>query len=238
MLKQQNLELKKINNTKNKLYSILTHDLKNPLSAVYSFSELLLRRKNKISEEKVEKYLKTINQGSEESLNLLENMTNWAIVQSKDIVVKKESLQTKELIQTVLDYLDASLKEKEITLHTFYDESLAINSDRNMLNTILRNLVSNAIKYSTRKSDIILKIEETPEDTKFSISDSGIGISQKEQKYLFDKSITFQTKGTEQENGTGLGLVICKEFIERLNGTIWVESDSGKGATFLFTIPI
>lgn len=243
-LKQQNeslntksKELDQINKTKDRIFSILAHDLKNPFNSIIGFSDLLLLKYKSFDDAKTERYLNIINHSASESEALLQNIYTWATTQTNDIGYNPTDLNIEKLINNLLAYFRPNLESKEITLEADYNKVSKITADGNMLSTIIRNLVSNALKYSPRRGKINITINDAETHLLFCISDNGVGISEENIALLFDNKRVVQTTGTEEEKGTGLGLVICKEFVERHSGKIWVESKVNKGASFYFTIP-
>ncbi len=236
-------EIKLLNATKDKFFSIIAHDLKSPFSALLGFSELLLENHATYDDAEREEYIRFINDGSIKTYKLLENLLTWAQSQTGRIKFTPEKINIEELINEIISLLEEPAGNKEIKLISNTERDLSVNADKNMINTVIRNLISNAIKFTPKGGDITVKSHKTTDENnqefvKISIKDSGVGISPEIQTKLFKITENVSTKGTEKEAGTGLGLILCKEFVEKHNGKIWVESEVGKGSNFKFTIPL
>lgn len=236
-------ELEKANVSKDKLFSIIGHDLRSPFNSILGFSKLLLDNHKEYDESQRETYLKIINNSSQKTYQLLENLLTWSQSQTGTIKFTPEKINIKKLTHEVNSLLEESASNKNIKLLANIDEDLSISADKNMINTVIRNLVSNAIKFTPKGGVIKVEsntfIDETnTELAKISVQDNGVGISPVIQSKLFKLTENITTKGTEDESGNGLGLIICKEFVEKNGGTIWVESEIDKGSTFHFTIPL
>lgn len=237
------LELEKANKTKDKFFSIIAHDLKNPFNALLGFSGLLLENHTIIDEEEREIYIKTINESSMKTYKLLENLLTWAQSQTGKIKFKTEIINISGLITETISLLEEPTWNKEIKLISNAEKDLSINADKNMIDTVIRNLVSNAIKFTPKGGVIIVKSQTITDENnqkfaEISVKDNGVGISSEIQFKLFKITENITTRGTEEETGTGLGLILCKEFIDRHHGSIWVESDVDKGSKFVFRIPL
>ena len=230
-------QLNKINNTKDRIFSIMAHDLKNPFNSIIGFSDLILLKHKQLDEQKKEKYLKIINHSAIESETLLNNILSWATSQTEDISFNPQKIDINKLFENLKSYFKANCEAKEIELITEIIGKQNIIADGNMIITVLRNLISNAIKYTPHKG--IVNVKSTSEKDKFTfiITDTGVGMSEANKKNLFNEIGIIQTKGTDSEKGTGLGLIICKDLIERHKGELIVESKINKGTSFKFTIP-
>jgi len=232
-------ELEIANKTKDKFFSIIAHDLKSPFNAIIGLSEVLFRKHQEFTEEKLKELLKMINSSSITAYQLLENLFTWARSQSGKIQYIPEKLSLKKVVSEVMDGCKGAANKKEIKLVTKMIENDIVFVDQNMIDTILRNLVFNAIKFTHKNGEVIVSSEKGKDNNLVyvSVDDNGVGIRKEKIKDLFriDKNTT--TKGTEEERGTGLGLLLCKEFVEKNGGKIWVESIVGKGSTFKFTLP-
>jgi PAS domain S-box-containing protein len=235
---QLNHQLKEINATKDKLFSIIAHDLKSPFNCILGFSELLNENIRQYEIEKSEKFAEQINSTAKYTLNLLENLLVWAKTQTRQIDFKPEKLRLKPIIQNIVELLDSSAKIKNISVNHFQSEDFVIFADRNMLQTILRNLISNAIKFSNPDGNIDIYAISVQDKVEINILDNGVGMNDEAQHKLFRIDANFTTNGTANEKGSGLGLILCKEFVEKQGGKIWVESKVGKGSEFKFTLPI
>ncbi len=234
----QNIELHDINAAKDKLLSIIAHDLKNPFNSILGFSELLLINHSKYDNQKREKQIKIIYNTSKNTYRLLENLLTWASSQSGKIEMKKEKCNLKSLAQEIIVLISETANSKKINVINAIYEDIIILADKSMLNSIIRNLITNSIKYTKENGEIIIDAKIKDRLVELSIKDNGIGMDEKIKKSLFKIGETKSGLGTQGEQGTGLGLILCKEFVEKHEGKIWVTSEIGKGSEFIFTIPI
>jgi signal transduction histidine kinase len=236
-------ELQKANKTKDKFFSIIAHDLKSPFNALLGLSNILLEKHKTFNEKERETFIKSIHESSSKIYKLLENLLTWAQTQKGKIQFSPEIINISELITETLLLLEESALNKEIKLLLNDEKNLLIKADKNMIATVVRNLVSNAIKFTPRVGSIIVKSQTIVDENnqifaEISVKDSGVGIPLEIQSKLFKITENVTTKGTEKETGTGLGLILCREFIKKHNGEIWVESNVDKGSKFVFRIPI
>jgi signal transduction histidine kinase len=236
-------ELEKANKTKDKFFSIIAHDLKNPFNALLGISEVLIENHTTFDEKERETYIKLIHESSKKTYRLLENLLTWAQSQRGKIKFTAEIINTSALLTETISLYEEPTKNKEIKLILKAEKDLSINADKNMIDTVIRNLISNAIKFTPKGGVIIVKSQTIADETnqkfaEISVKDSGVGISREIQSKLFKITENVTTKGTEDETGTGLGLILCKEFIDRHNAKIWVESNVDKGCKFVFRIPL
>lgn len=236
-LAKQNSSLQELNSTKDKFFTIIAHDLKNPINAIHGISSLMLRRYSQINDDKRLKYVKSLNQASQNFQYLLAELLDWSRSQTNHIKYSPTQFELNELLDTVKLYFSPSLENKKLTLKAEIPPTYTINADYHMVFTILRNLVSNAIKYSHDNQTITIRIEDGESHTKAMITDNGIGLSEKQAQLLFSHESLAPKTGTKNEMGTGLGLSICRDFVKRHNGEIGVESRLNGGSTFWFTIP-
>lgn len=230
--------LKELIATKDKLFSIIAHDLRSPFNSIIGFSELLIENSNDILLEDSEQYIKIINSAAKNTLILLDNLLNWAKSQTGQLSFNPEKILFSEVVQEIITLSKTIAKSKNITLEYAGTDNLEIFVDVNMLNTVLRNLISNAIKFTNVGGHIKVNAELKQDQVEITISDNGIGINKEKCTELFFITSNTTTPGTADENGSGLGLVLCKEFIQKNNGDIWVESEENKGSNFIFTLPI
>jgi len=236
-LKLSEEELRKANATKDKFISLLAHDLKNPLSSIMGFAEVLQSKDEAFSEEQRRSFAKVIRHSSRSMVDLIDDVLDWWHAQSGTLAVQAEDFDVKELIEAVLILPSGQAEKKDIELVTKIEDGLYAHADPKMIATVVRNLVSNAIKFSHRGKEVIVSAQKKHHQIIISIQDFGIGISEANQKKLFQVGHKFYTKGTENESGTGIGLILCKEFLEKNNSTIEVESAENKGTTFRFRLP-
>jgi len=230
--------LEGLNASKDKFFKILSHDLKSPLS---SFSQLLNLLNNNMSDyslEKIGHYISLISSSANNLVSLVDDVIMWASSQSGKIPFKPQEVSVNQVVQETIDILEATASAKNISIDLIDTNNSKLSADVDMLKTILRNLITNAIKFTHRGGQIDIKVEQDELNTEISVSDNGSGMTPDVKAKLFDISEFISKPGTEDEKGTGIGLVLCKEFVDRHNGDIWVESEINNGSTFSFTIPI
>ena len=232
-----NQQLKELNASKDKFFSIIAHDLKNPFNAIIGFSNLIRTQIRRQNYEAVEEYASTIQNSSFRAMSLLMNLLDWARCQIGRMDFNPELLDLISLIDVVIDLANDSASQKSITITKRLPSSLIAFADKNMISTILRNLISNAIKFSFPGDEIIISTEDVVGDIKINVIDRGVGIKKESIEKLWRIDQSYSTIGTQKEKGTGLGLLLCKEFIEKHGGRIGVESEAGKGSTFYIIIP-
>ena len=233
-----NVELEKLNIDKDRFISILGHDLKNPFSSILGLSEILTAEINSLNTKEIEDISKNINISAKITNKLLEDILMWARTQQGKIPFEPQILNFRDICIDIFEILSPNANVKNITINYSAPDNINIYADIDMLKTVIRNLVSNAIKYTNSGGVISINAEKDSENVTISVSDNGIGIAHDELRKLFDISEVITTKGTAEETGTGLGLLLCKEFVEKHGGKIWVESEVGKGSEFKFTLPI
>lgn len=238
VLFEQKEELQKLNSEKDKFFSIIAHDLINPFNSIINFSNLLEGHvKNKENEE-IEEISKIIHRSSNRMMNLLVNLMEWSQSKTGRMEFVPTHFEMEDLINDAILLFDETAKQKNISILKSIKLSKPILADRNMLFTVVRNLISNAIKYSNIYGIINITVEENKGVLDVSVSDNGVGMEYERIQKLFQLNEIYSTLGTEREKGTGLGLILCKEFIEKHNGKIWVESTINKGSVINFSIPI
>lgn len=235
-IKQKTLELQKLNSEKDKFFSIIAHDLKSPFNAIVGFSDLLVERAKEKDFEEIENFARIILKSSEKVMNLLTNLMEWTRSQTGRINFTPKEIDIVSLINDNIQLFYDIAQKKNITITGELPTSLTIQADEHMVNTIVRNLISNSIKFTHPGGKIILTAQKKEAEIVVSVSDTGVGIPQSSTEKLFRIDNNFSTTGTQKEVGTGLGLILCKEFVEKHDGKIWVESEEGKGSTFTFTL--
>jgi signal transduction histidine kinase/ligand-binding sensor domain-containing protein len=231
-------ELKELNASKDKFFSIIAHDLKNPFSTIIGFSEILKEDLSAQPAGRPKEYSKMIYTSAVQTFRLLENLLEWANSQRGNIVFKPHRIKFSDLLNEELKTLNETASGKNIEISCEVPENLTILADKNMLKTILRNLISNAIKFTRRNGKVTVKASFDNKNAQIEVSDNGIGMSQETILKLFRIDANLTTLGTEKEKGTGLGLFLCKEFVDKHGGKIWVTSETGNGTSFFFTIPL
>ena len=236
-IKESETKLQQLNADKDRFISILSHDLKSPFNILLGFSEILTNNFHEYSITKIREYVNHINKATQNANNLLEDLLKWSRAQKGDISFSPQKLLFTNICEDILPTLKPNADAKKIKINYSSADHINVFADVDMLKTVLRNLVSNAIKFTNNGGEISINAEQTESDITITVSDNGIGIPPDNLAKLFDISEVITTKGTAQETGTGLGLLICKEFVEKHGGKIWVESQEGKGTVFYFTIP-
>ncbi len=237
-LRKSEANLKELNATKDKFFSIIAHDLKNPLHILLLTSDILAQNFESYSPEKIKVYILNMNKSSKSLANLLENLLNWSRAQLGTIEYKPEKLNLYDVVQEVLSPLWGNAEKKDVSISTDLDENLHVNADKNMIALVIRNLVSNAIKFTQHGGNIQLQANLNNSQVEIEVQDSGIGIPDEDIPKLFRIDVQHTTTGTDNEQGTGIGLILCKEFVEKHGGKIWAESEQGKGSKFKFTVPV
>ncbi len=237
-LKESENKFRELNATKDKLFSIIAHDLRSPFNAILGLSELLIENFKNSETINSEKYLRFINSSAKNTLVLLDNLLNWAKSQTGQITFNPQKINLTQIIQEIIEIKNPQAKLKNITIHITQLIEIEFYADKNMLTVILRNLISNAIKFTKSGGNINIAIISNKKQIEIIISDNGIGIHEEKLKTLFNTSSNTTSPGTEDEKGTGLGLILCREFVEKHGGMIWVESEVGKGSDFKFTLPL
>ncbi len=229
--------LKELNVTKDKFFSIIAHDLKSPFNSILGFSELLIRQIQEGDYEGIEKYAGIIEGSSEHAMNLLTNLLEWSRSQTSRMEFNPEYVEMVSLIREVSVLFDDTARQKKIVITKELPRSVIVHADKSMISTVLRNLLSNAVKFTGKKGKITISAIEEDTEWKFLVSDSGVGIRGDLVEKIFRIDSNHTTLGTNNEKGTGLGLILCEEFVEKHRGKIWVESEVGQGSKFYFTIP-
>ncbi|MBU8892434.1 MAG: tetratricopeptide repeat-containing sensor histidine kinase [Bacteroidales bacterium] len=237
LLKESEEDLKILNATKDKFFSIIAHDLRNPFNALHGLTKYLLENFMDFSENEIKESLELVYNSADDLLELLENLLHWSRTQRGNIEFSPIEVNLSEIIINIFNLLKMNADKKEINLINEIPSDNIIIADYDMLTIILRNLISNAIKFSNKNNFIRISKKDSEEYTEISVMDNGVGISAKNIKKLFRIDVHHSTSGTSAEQGSGLGLILCREFVEKHNGKIWVSSTINKGSTFKFTIP-
>jgi signal transduction histidine kinase len=234
--KETQLQLKSINAAKDKFFSIIAHDLKTPFHALLGYTNLLMHSIKDHDWDTTNKYIVLIRTATVNAYNLLENLLVWAGSQTENFKFSPVLFNIKDSILEIISLVENQALAKNISISNKVD-NIEIYADKYMIDTVLRNLLSNAVKFTHLNGAINIDFEEEENDYKICVSDNGIGIADKDIDKLFRIDTKHTTLGTHDEKGTGLGLVLCKEFVEKHNGRIWVESVLNKGSKFCFTLP-
>ncbi len=237
-LSQSEENLKRMVHTKDKLFSIIAHDLRSPFTALVGLTELFSHNASQLETKEISEYGSLIHQSSQKLLNLIENLLNWSRSQTGKIKPEPLKISLGKLSSEVLNIHSLQADAKSITLKNNIPNDLYVYADYEMMSTVLRNLVSNAIKYTRENGTVELIALRENDVAILKVIDNGVGISPENLKKLFKLEENFSTQGTDQELGTGLGLIVCKEFIEKNGGKISVESRVNEGTTFIISIPV
>ena len=232
------IKLRDLNATKDKFFSIIAHDLKNPFNDIMGFTQLLSLNMHKYDKFKIEKFIEIIHHSSKLAYNLLENLLDWSRSQTGTLEFRPEKFILNEIIDENIELLLSTAQNKNISIYSEVAPHIFVYADKNMVRTIIRNLISNAIKYTRLDGFIRITNYYDKNSCEISVVDNGIGIPPKNIDKIFRIDESFSTSGTENEKGTGLGLILCKEFVEKNGGKIWVESSENEGSTFSFTLPV
>ena len=236
-MKKSEAELRELNATKDKFFSIIAHDLKSPFQAIMAFSDILVEQVREKDYEGIDEYAGYILQSSKRAMDLLTNLMEWSRSKTGRMDYNPENFELVEFLGDIVPLYDDIAGQKSITLHRNLPTNTLVFADKDMISTVFRNLISNAIKYTKPGGKITLTIKAEMEGTVVSVQDTGIGIPDRMIGRLFCIDQSYSTAGTNNEQGTGLGLILCKEFVEKHGGTIWVDSEVDKGSTFSFTLP-
>ena len=234
---RQKDELNELNSTKDKFFSILAHDLKGPFSSLYSMSETLSSSFNTLEESDKRTGLQKIHKLAELTYKLLENLLTWSRSQRGGMVFSPVKFNLSRLVEVNVNLHKTAASEKGIMLSNKAEGDLYAFGDSEMIHTVMRNLISNAVKFTPWGKGVEVEVKEQPEWFEVLVTDQGVGISEENMQKLFRIDVKYKTTGTAGETGTGLGLVLCREFVEKNGGKIWCESHEGKGTIFHFTIP-
>lgn len=238
-LRERNQQLEKLNNMTNKIYSVVGHDLKTPLSSILGLSDLLLSDVEDFGDEEVLKEnLSIIRQSALKMSDLLGDLLNWARIQTDDLFLNKTQFSLSETVRDTIDLLTVTAGQKEISLAFSSEESFQVYADKQLIATIIRNFISNALKFSNEGDTVDVSVYRDEEHWHVSVEDEGVGMPEQTIGRLFDNRKHPQKEGTQNEKGSGIGLRLCKELAERHGGEISVESELGKGSIFTLSIPI
>jgi signal transduction histidine kinase len=236
-VEQQNLKLQELNATKDKFFSIISHDLKGPLNSLTSFSHLLIDHTDSLTKEDIQMLAKDLDKSVKNLFALLENLLEWSRSQTGNIDFTPEVFDLAEILELNKNLFESLAKNKEINVAVGNNPVCLVRAHKQSINTVVRNLVSNAIKFSNKGGAVTLEQRIEGNNILVSVTDTGLGMSQQVIDKLFRLDKKYSTNGTANEKGTGLGLILCKDFIEKNGGQIQVISQPGKGSTFSFLLP-
>ncbi len=238
IIKNQNEELLRLNASKDKFFSIIAHDLKNPFSAIIGSSDLLLSSIESNNLQILEKLAQIINQSSKKALDLLLNLMDWSLIQTGRMKFEPSFFDINILVDEAIVLFGCNAQEKSIFVENKISEKRIVFADKIMISVVLRNLIANAIKYTHVNGSITISSQVKENELVIAVQDNGVGISENEMSMLFRLDGVHSTPGTLKEKGTGLGLILSKEFLEKNNGEIWISSEVNVGTTFFFSLPL
>jgi PAS domain S-box-containing protein len=230
--------LRDLNATKDKFFSIIAHDLRSPFNNILGFAAILQELVEEKGYVEAREFTEIIKTASEQAVDLLNNLLEWSRLQTGKIRFKPENIKLMPLVDELIEFAAINARKKNILLHSNIPEELGMIADPSMISTILRNLISNAIKFTHEGGLINISAEIRAEENVIAVADNGVGMSQEFVDKLFRMDGSASTRGTKNEAGTGLGLLLCKEFIEQHGGKIWVESVKNAGSTFYISVPL
>ncbi|MEJ8819564.1 sensor histidine kinase [Lacibacter sp. H407] len=233
-IEKQKEELAELNNLKSKLFSVISHDLRTPLYGLRNLFKSV--EQYDLPAEEIKVLIPDVVKDLHYTTDLMENLLQWAKSQMKGESVSPQLIDMNKLIQDVQQVVRLQAENKQVYLKTKAEKPVYIYADKEMIEVVLRNLISNAIKFTPKEGEVIVDVKQDEETVEVLVSDTGTGMSEESRNKLFGDE-HFTTKGTSNEAGTGLGLMICKEFLKKNGGNIHVESELGKGSTFAFTLP-
>ncbi len=237
-LKKTKEELKEINSKKDKFFNIIAHDLRAPFNSILGLTEILKLESEELSPQEVTDLASRIHNNSKNVLEMVEDLLNWARMQTNHIPYNPEIISVSDLIFDTLYLLKQEAASKDIELKTEFDENISVYGDQNMLNLILRNLVSNAIKFTGQKGVMKISVSSMGSKVKISVQDNGVGIKNENLKKILAIDEHYTKLGTDNEKGTGLGLILCQEFLSKNRSKLLINSIFGEGSTFSFELPV
>jgi signal transduction histidine kinase len=233
-MEKRSSELEQLNQVKDKFFSIISHDLRSPINALAGLMDLL--DKGAIEPHELPVAIKELRTRFNHTRSLMNNLLDWTVLQMDKMSLQAGSVELKNIVNENIELL-GSIQNKKIKMVNTVPGNAIGYADSNTINLVIRNLLTNAIKFTNDGGEITIAAEAKGNEWVVSVRDNGIGMSDEIQKKLFDKINPYSTRGTANEKGTGLGLILCKEFVEKNGGRIWVESKENSGSTFWFTLP-
>lgn len=236
-LKKSEQELKELNSAKDRFFSIVAHDLRSPFSSLLSFSEFLVEDIDELPKDEIKSFAEKINESSRTVFSLLENLLQWSRIQTGKIPYEPITFNIYHKINQIMNLLKNNAEAKKINVVNDVPASAIVFADEDMMFSVIQNLLSNAIKFTRESGSIVFRAHPRENEIMVSITDNGVGIKEEDIRKLFRIDSHHTTYGTKEEKGSGLGLLLCKEMVERNRGKISVASKVGEGTTFSFTIP-
>jgi PAS domain S-box-containing protein len=237
-IKEINTALSESNKTKDKFFSIISHDLRGPLSGLMQLLEILADEFSSLEEQEKFRLISEAGTSAKGTYNLMENLLEWSRIQSGKMEYQPKRINLLKLVSEMVSLYSQNIKNKNIGLEINIQNKIIVFADKKMSETVLRNLISNAIKFTYPSGSISIASEVKDDFVIVKVRDTGCGIGAEDMLNLFRLDVSYSTKGTENESGTGLGLILCKDLVERQGGKIWLESKINEGSTFYFTIPL
>jgi signal transduction histidine kinase len=237
LIEQSEKELRLLNASKNKFFSIIAHDLKNPFHTVMGYSYLLSKDYDRFTEDERRKFAGDIHHSTNNIFRLLQNLLEWSKSQTGRLTFTPVEIEFRRILENSVSVLHGLAEQKKIQLTFSCCDNLKVYADPLMIETVLRNLINNAIKFTPENGFIEIDAEQTDNKVRITVRDTGVGISEEDVQNLFRIDSKVKRKGTNDEDGSGLGLILCKEFVQKNNGALWAKSTPGKGSSFSFTIP-
>jgi len=236
---ESNKELEELNNTKDKFFSIIAHDLRSPFNSFLGFTKMLAEDLPKMTPYQIQKIAVSMRKSATNLYDLLGNLLEWSRLNTNTTTFNQSSFLLMALVGESIQSVIESATKKEIEISNNISENLMVYADEKMFGSIIRNLSSNAVKFTPKGGKVAIAAKPNSDGwVEISVKDSGIGMNQEIVENLFKLDVDTSRKGTDKESSTGLGLIICKELIEKHGGKLWVESEEGKGSTFYFTVPV
>ncbi len=235
-LLELNDKLTELNSTKDRFFSIIAHDLRGPFHTLLGFSEVLSTNIDSMSNDEIKESYININQNLKRQFELLNNLLDWSRLQIENFNIVLEKISLHEELNKTLESLSLTAQEKKIKLINLIPENIIVYADKIMLQLVFRNLIINSIKFSYQDSEVKISAKQKEKFAEVDVSDNGVGISENDFDKIFRIDIHYSTPGTSNEKGTGLGLILCKEIIEKHEGKIWIRGEKGKGTEVLFTL--
>jgi len=236
-LEELNIKLHNLNASKDKFFSIISHDLRSPFSSIFSFSEFLKDDINELTKEETALFAEKIYEAAQNVFALLENLLTWSRIQSGKMKYEPAHFSLNNRINQIIKLFEYIAANKKITLSNKMSGNTIAFADEDMISSVLQNLISNALKFTNSGDEVFITNNNYTDRLEILVNDTGIGIKPEDIDKLFRIDVNHSTYGTNQEKGSGLGLILCKEMVEKNHGSISVESQFGKGTTFKITLP-
>lgn len=231
-------ELKSLNSIKDKFFSIISHDLRGPFQGFLGATSFLVSEIDTLRKEEIKELGEALNVSLKKQFDLLNTLLDWSRLQTGDFFSKAEFVLLRNVVNGIILPFELTASQKKIKLTNSVNYNISVFADINMLSLVIRNLITNAIKFTKENGSVIVSAETKDNSVEITVADNGVGISPDDVKKLFQMDHYYTTEGTLNESGTGLGLLLCKEIVDKYNGNIWVESELNKGSKFIFTVPV